>query len=87
MIMINYIYNKEARALDKMLNAFLKKRTLHIEEIETEPESKKRLEYLELKGELINLNTHQSIILQLKVNCLYALVDLRMSHSARGFNG
>lgn len=50
MIMINYIYNKEARALDKMLKSFLKKRTLHIEEIEVEPESRKRLDFLELKG-------------------------------------
>ena len=56
--MISYIYNKEARILDKMLKAFLKKKTLHIEEIETEPESKKRLDYLVLKGYVQKTDTH-----------------------------
>ena len=57
--MINYLYNKEAIALDKMLKAFLKKKTLHIEDINKEPESQKRLKFLELKGYVKRSETHE----------------------------
>ena len=48
--MINYLYNKEAIALDKMLAVMIDGSKPHVEELEVDEASKKRLALLVQKG-------------------------------------